>query len=975
VVFFAEPPQSGDGSRVTTRGSPDAAGRRLIAVVAAVAALMVFGAEPADAVPSVTFKCTPAPQDCSGWYRSNVTIDWTVIPSDATIVAGCHDKSLTTDTAGTNEFCSADDGSATVTVQLRIKIDKTPPTVLGGQPDRGADFGGWYTRPVTVGFSGTDQTSGIDACTTNTYSGPDSGSASLTGSCIDKAGNVGTLGYGLNYDATPPSVTGATPSRSPNAAGWFNAPVDFAFRGSDGASGIAGCTTVTYSGPESGAGSVSGNCRDRAGHSTGGSVPIKYDATAPSGVTGRAVRGPDRNGWYNRSVRVDFGGADPLSGLQSCTSTTYSGPDGGAISVPGTCTDVAGNTSNAASVQLNYDDTAPAVTGGTPARGPDVNGWYNHAIRVRFSGSDPTSGVESCTEPTYAAPDGASAFLTGTCTDRAGNLSAPFAYRLSYDATAPTIAGALPERGANADGWFNQPVRFDLQATDATSGLADCPSVTYSGPDSATASFGTSCRDRAGNTASRTFSLKYDATAPEVARARPDRPPNQAGWYNAPVTVDFEGTDGTSGVAACSRRTYSGPDASAASVSGTCTDRAGNVSPSLGFGLRYDATPPAIEKGALGRLADANGWYNRPVSIDFSGTDALSGMESCTSTTYGGPDSDSASVIGRCTDNAGNGSGPLNVAFKYDGTPPTVQSATPERAPDADGWYTRPVTFAVAGTDATSGIEACPAVPYDGPDGSGAAVIGRCHDHAANVATRAFGLNYDATAPAIMDLAAVAGDRSVVLSWRTSADAESVGVVRTPGVGFESSTLVFGGPGTSFLDAQVENGTRYAYEVRARDAAGNVGRETVSATPLAPAVAFGLGTTAGLEPGGGSGAGAGVGAANQPAATGDGRDLHLIAPAAAAVFRVGRRPLLKWTRVPGASYYNVQLFRGGKILTAWTSRPQYRLKLRWRYEGRRYRLGPGRYHWIVWPGFGPRSKADYGRRIGRRSFEVAAPRR
>jgi hypothetical protein len=125
---------------------------------------------------------------------------------------------------------------------------------------------------------------------------------------------------------------------------------------------------------------------------------------------------------------------------------------------------------------------------------------------------------------------------------------------------------------------------------------------------------------------------------------------------------------------------------------------------------------------------------------------------------------------------------------------------------------------------------------------------------------------------------------------------------------------------------------------------------------------------AGAEPAPGLGGGEAP-----PATVGDGP--HLIAPAAGAVFRTGRRPLLRWTPVPGASYYNLQLFRRGKILTGWPSKPQYRLKLRWRYRGKRYRLGPGDYHWIVWPGFGPRSKADYGRRIGRRSFEVRAASR
>jgi len=55
------------------------------------------------------------------------------------------------------------------------------------------------------------------------------------------------------------------------------------------------------------------------------------------------------------------------------------------------------------------------------------------------------------------------------------------------------------------------------------------------------------------------------------------------------------------------------------------------------------------------------------------------------------------------------------------------------------------------------------------------------------------------------------------------------------------------------------------------------------------------------------------------------------------------------------------------------ARPRYQLKRRWRYGGRSWRLGPGRYRWFVWPGFGPRSKADYGRRIGPGRFRVARP--
>jgi hypothetical protein len=76
-------------------------------------------------------------------------------------------------------------------------------------------------------------------------------------------------------------------------------------------------------------------------------------------------------------------------------------------------------------------------------------------------------------------PDSAAASVTGTCTDRAGNVSAPLGYGLRYDATPPTVTGAAPERPPSADGWFNRPVRFDIHGSDATSGIADCPAVTY----------------------------------------------------------------------------------------------------------------------------------------------------------------------------------------------------------------------------------------------------------------------------------------------------------------------------------------------------------------------------------------------------------------------------------------------------------------------------------------------------------------
>jgi hypothetical protein len=78
-----------------------------------------------------------------------------------------------------------------------------------------------------------------------------------------------------------------------------------------------------------------------------------------------------------------------------------------------------------------------------------------------------------------------------------------------------------------------------------------------------------------------------------------------------------------------------------------------------------------------------------------------------------------------------------------------------------------------------------------------------------------------------------------------------------------------------------------------------------------------------------------------------------------------KAPLLRWTSVRGARYYNFQLYRGGKkILSTWPTHASVRLKSSWRFDGHRYRLTPGRYRWYVWPGFGPPAADRYGPAIG-----------
>ena len=154
------------------------------------------------------------------------------------------------------------------------------------------------------------------ACSGGTYSGPDSGSATGTITCTDNAGNSNSAASSpFKYDDTGPQINGSSLGRAPDANGWYNHPVAVNFTATDNLSGVAGCSAVTYSGPDGGSASVPGSCTDVAGNPASGGATIKYDSTGPS-VGGSPDRGPDSNGWYNRPVGVSFGGADNASGTR-----------------------------------------------------------------------------------------------------------------------------------------------------------------------------------------------------------------------------------------------------------------------------------------------------------------------------------------------------------------------------------------------------------------------------------------------------------------------------------------------------------------------------------------------------------------------------------------------------------------------------------------------------------------------------------
>jgi hypothetical protein len=254
-------------------------------------------------------------------------------------------------------------------------------------------------------------------------------------------------------------------------------------------------------------------------------------------------------------------------------------------------------------------------------------------------------------------------------------------------------------------------------------------------------------------------------------------------------------------------------------------------------------------------------------------------------------------------------------------------TVAPARPPDSNGWYNHPVAAAVNGSS-FSGIASCSGSIYAGPSTTSATVSGTCTDNAGkSVSAASAPFDYDATSPSLT-ATATPNDGSVTLNWQTGGDIAPIGsveVVRSPD---PAGAAIYSGTANAYQDNHVRNGVRYRYMITARDQAGNASTTTVVATP-------------------------------GPRLLGPINGAHLTLP-----------PMLSWTPVPGATYYNVQLYRGGKtkVLSIWPTHAALQLQRTWRFDRRRYKLKPGRYRWYVWPGFGKRRAARYGHVVGSGTF-------
>jgi hypothetical protein len=593
---------------------------------------------------------------------------------------------------------------------------------------------------------------------------------------------------------------------------------------------------------------------------------------------------------------------------------------------------------------------------------------------VDYGAATATDTVDGTLTPT-CAPASGSLFPVGTttvtcsATDSHGNTgSASFAVTVTLtDTTAPVLT--VPDSfTVTTESPGGAAVTYTATATDNVDGTLTPSCTPASGSTFPVGTTTVTCHatDSHGNSSSASFQITVtlvDTTAPVLTVPSDFTVPttNKSG---AAVTYTATATDNVDGAITpdCTPASGSTFPLGQTTVGCTATDAHGNTA-QKSFTVTVvlvDTTPPVFSNVPKDIRREADGpagsvvTYVAPTAVDdLDGPLPVSCAPPSGATFRLG----TTTVTCTATDAHGNTATARFSVGIADTTPPRLvvppDSFVYAERPDGISADAAAVKAFLAVASATDLVDPQPTVTNDAPSllPVGANTITFTAQDASGNTTRGTAVltvkpqpppgtpqppppSVDRTPPD--DVAALkvkVGNRVVRLSWKKpkATDFDHVEITRSQADSVGSGSIVYQGAATSFRDRGLVNGTAYRYVVVSVDRTGNASAGVaVTATP---------------------------------------KRLLLVSPADGAKLKAP--PKLVWVASAGASYYNVQLFRGSaKILSVWPIATSYLLKKAWRFERRRYRLAPGVYRWYVWPGMGAKAAAHYGPVLGSSTFQI-----
>jgi hypothetical protein len=441
----------------------------------------------------------------------------------------------------------------------------------------------------------------------------------------------------------------------------------------------------------------------------------------------------DKSSW---TFSVTAGAGD---GVKTITATAYG--NNGCNNSPGSGT-----------VSYALDNTGPVVTG-TLHPLPNTAGWNNSDVSITWSANDSGSGLDTGPTP---AMDSVTANGTVTKTassiDRLGNVGSG-SVTVKLDKAAPSIIGNQSPT-ANEHGWNNSDVAVAFTCSDTLSGIKSCTNSTTLSSEGMNQEVSGTAVDNADNSSSTTVrNINIDKTVPTLSGA-PTTEPNNAGWYNANVTIAWSASDALSGLdgAAPANSTISG-EGEGLTASASVKDKAGNTTSAISNPVRIDKTAPATTVTAPA------GWKNADVTVNLHATDALSGVKASYYILNNGDqlkhedeivirDEGIHNLEFWSEDNAGNVEEAQHVQVKIDkGSPKITHTQSPEA--NEHGWSNQDVTVTFTCEDNVSGIASCTEPQTVTTEGQNQLVLGTAVNHAGNSVDDPATVSIDKIAPTI----------------------------------------------------------------------------------------------------------------------------------------------------------------------------------------------------------------------------------
>ncbi len=258
------------------------------------------------------------------------------------------------------------------------------------------------------------------------------------------------------------------------------------------------------------------------------------------------------------------------------------------------------------------------------------------------------------------------------------------AQTIAFAALASKEFGGDPDFSVSATASSGLVVSFSASGSCTVSGST--VHISGIGSCTITASQGGDANYDPAPAVAQTFQI-VDTTPPAISVARiSGAGPNADGWYSTAVTATYVASDGGSGLASPATGSFTfTADGANQSHTFTVEDNAGNTASTQVTGINIDLTAPHITVSLSPAAPNSAGWYSTAVTAAYVASDALSGLASPETGSFGFTfEGANQSHVFTVEDQAGNPAAAGVAGINVDLTPPAMTN--PQGSADGVIW-------------------------------------------------------------------------------------------------------------------------------------------------------------------------------------------------------------------------------------------------------------------------------------------------